>query len=90
VARRQLDYLDAPVSEKRIAAEEEGVGPLAHERREGRVNFLTGAGIENLDLQPECASSWFHVSQRGLHIRNISRVDEHTAALWWPLYVAFL
>ena len=63
--------------EKGVAADEEGVGPLAHKSCEGRIDLSAGAGVEDLDLQSHGASSRFHVSQRGLGIRSIGRIDEH-------------
>ena len=48
--------------------DEEGVGPLAHKSCEGRIDLAAGAGVEDLDLQSDGASSRFHVSQRGLGI----------------------
>ena len=75
--RRQLDQLHTPGVEEGVAADEEGVGPLAHKSREGRIDLAAGAGIDDLDLQPHGAGSRFHVSQRGLGIRGIGRIDEH-------------
>ena len=72
-----MDQLDTPAGEKGVAADEEGVGPLAHERCEGRIDLAAGAGVEDLDLQPHGASSRFHVSQRGLGNGSIGRIDEH-------------
>ena len=77
VARRQLDQLDTPAGEEGVGADEEGVGPLAHKSCEGRIDLAAGAGVEDLDLQPDGARSRFHVSQRGLGIRSIGRIDEH-------------
>ena len=77
MARRQVDQLDTPAGEKGVAADEEGVGPLAHKSCEGRIDLAAGAGVEDLDLQPHGASSRFHVSQRGLGSRSIGRIDEH-------------
>src|SRR6266436_3016166 len=57
-----------------------GVGPLARESREGRVDLTTGAGVQDLDLQSHGAGSRFHVSQRGLRTRSIGRIDEHSHA----------
>src|SRR5262249_13145445 len=57
VERRQVDQLDTPTGEKSVIANEQGVGPLAHESCEGRFDLRTGAGFENLDLQSHAASS---------------------------------
>ncbi len=77
VARRQSGQLDTPAGEEGVAADEERVGPLAHKSCEGRIDLAAGAGVEDLDLQPHGAGSRFHVSQRGLGIRSIGRIDEH-------------
>ena len=77
MARRQVGQLDTPAGEKGVAADEEGVGPLARKRCEGRIDLAAGAGVEDLDLQPHGARSRFHVSQRGLGSRSIGRIDEH-------------
>ena len=77
MARRQLGQLDTPADEEGVAADEEGVGPLAHKSCEGRIDLAAGAGVEDLDLQPHGAGSRFHVSQRGLGSRSIGRIDEH-------------
>jgi hypothetical protein len=52
-------------------------GRSLHESCEGRFDLRTGAGFENLDLQSHAASSRFHVSQRGLCIRSIGRINKH-------------
>ena len=69
--------MDTPAGEKAVAADEEGVGPLAHKIREGRIDLAAGAGVEDLDLQPYGASSRFHVSQCGFGIGGTCRIDEH-------------
>src|SRR5262245_33415621 len=62
---------------KGVITTEQGVRPLAHESCEARFDLRTGPRFENLDLQSHAASSWFHVSQRGLCIRCIGRIDKH-------------
>ena len=62
------------------AADEEGVGPLAHNGRKGRVDLATGAGVEHLDLQPHGGRSLFRISHNGLGIRSFGRIDEHSDA----------
>jgi hypothetical protein len=42
VARRKVDYLDAPAAEKGVTAGEKCVRPLAHKRRESRIDLLAG------------------------------------------------
>ena len=77
MARREVNQLDTPAGDEGVRANEQGVGPLAHESCEGRFDLPAGAGLENLDLQSHGASSRFHVSQRGLCIRSIGRIDKH-------------
>ena len=74
---RRLVKKGSPADEKRV-------GPLAHKRCEGRIDLAAGAGVENLDLQPHGAGRRFHVSQRGLGIRSIGRIDEHGQCAWPP------
>ena len=50
MARGQCGQLDAPALEERVRGDEEGVGLLAHDRRESRIDLLTGAGVVDLDL----------------------------------------
>src|SRR5262249_52120435 len=57
VARRQVDQLDPSADEKRVGANEECVGPLAHQTCEGRIDLPAGAGIEDLDFQSYRASA---------------------------------
>src|SRR5207249_6750588 len=56
--------------------DEEGVAPLAPESFESAINLAAGAGVEDLNLQPQSAGSRFHVSQRGLD-SGTGRVDKH-------------
>ena len=65
-----------PDDEKWICGDEEGVGPLAHKSCEGRIDLAAGAGVEDLDLQPDGASSSFHVSHVASAVQ-IGRIDEH-------------
>src|SRR5262249_56006494 len=62
---------------KAVATDEEGIRPLAPKSCESRIDVAAGAGIEDLDLQPHCASSGLRVVQCGLGIYCISRIDEH-------------
>ena len=72
-----MDHLDAPTGEKGVIANEQGVRPLAHESCKGRFNLPAGAGFENMDLQSHSVRSRFYVSQRGLCICDIGRIDKH-------------
>jgi ABC-type uncharacterized transport system substrate-binding protein len=43
-----VGQLHTPAVEKRVLADKEGVGPLAHSRREGRIDLRAGAGTNDL------------------------------------------
>jgi hypothetical protein len=43
----------APAAEEKVGGDEEGVRPVAHQRGEGGIDLLVGAGIVELDPQPE-------------------------------------
>src|SRR2546421_5120665 len=75
--RCEVGKLHAPVVEKYILAEEDGVGPVANKSCESRIDLAAVAGVVNLDLQSDGAGSRFQVSQRGLCIRDIGWIDEH-------------
>ena len=57
MARRQVGQLETPGGEKGVGADEEGIGPLARKRCEGRIDLAAGAGVEDLDLQPDGAAA---------------------------------
>ena len=70
--------LDAPAAEEPAGGDEEGVGTIAYEGGEGRLDLAGArARFEDLNLQSEGACSFRHVSQRGLGGRNIGRIDQH-------------
>ncbi|HJZ33564.1 MAG TPA: proton-conducting transporter membrane subunit, partial [Hyphomicrobiaceae bacterium] len=62
VARRERRKLDPPAAEERVASNEQGIGPVARERGEGRLDFPAGARFEDLNLQSEGAGSFRYVS----------------------------
>src|SRR5262249_48206176 len=80
MAHRQIDQLYAPATEKRIAADEKRIMPLAHDCRESRIDLWASAGIENMDLHPDRAGSRFRLSRRGIGSRRIGRIDEQDDA----------
>jgi hypothetical protein len=43
--------LNAAAIEQRIPADEEGLATLAHHACKGYIDFVAGAGVENMDLQ---------------------------------------
>ena len=55
VACRQVGELDSPVGEEGVGADEQCVGALARKGFEGRIDLTAGAGVEDLDLQPQRA-----------------------------------
>jgi hypothetical protein len=65
--------LDAPVDQKAVGADDDGVGSLARKRRERGIDLAAAAGVEDLDLQPHGTSRRFHASQCRLGSRRISR-----------------
>src|SRR5215471_21874079 len=77
VACCQLRQLDTTASEKRAGVDEEGTGSLPCEGREGCVNLTTVVGVDDLGLQSHCRCSSFHIFQRCLGNRCVSRTDEH-------------
>ena len=76
---RERRKLDAPAAEEPAGGDEEGVGTIAYEGGEGRLDLAGArARFEDLNLQSEGARSFRHVSQRGLGGRNIGRIDQHS------------
>src|SRR6516165_10511043 len=77
VVRRERRQLDAAADEEPVAADEKGVGLVAHEGGEGRLDLAPRAGIEELNLQSDGTRSFRYVPQRGLGRRSIRRIDQH-------------
>jgi hypothetical protein len=63
--------LKPPAIEKCVGADEEGIGPLARDRRKCRIDLVAGAGVEDLDLQPNDASRRFDLFLRAFSRCNI-------------------
>src|SRR5262249_51580457 len=76
IARRKRRKLDTPAVEEPIAGNEEGIGAVARESGEGRLDFALCAGLEDLNLQSECAGSVRYATLRALGSR-IGRIDQH-------------
>ena len=55
-------------------------GPFVHKRCKRCFDLAAGASFENPSLQSHGASSRFHVSQRGLCIRRVVWIHEHSRA----------
>jgi hypothetical protein len=53
--RRQGNQLDPPAGQKGIKIDNQHVGPLARDYREGCADLATGAGVENLNIQANAA-----------------------------------
>src|SRR5262249_60629290 len=89
MARRPIRELEAPAIEKCILPEEDGVGSLAGECREGRIDFAAGARIDDLHPKSYGRAGRFHLAQGGLRVNGIGWVYEHghTGSPWqqfWP------
>src|SRR5262249_4263141 len=73
----QLDRLDTPGGEHGIGADEQCIGPLAHESCEGRLDLTARADIDDLALQAHGNGSRFNVSHHVLSNRGIAWINEH-------------
>src|SRR5271166_776680 len=62
MARCQRRKLDAPTAVEPVRGDEEGIGTVAREGGTGRLDLAAGARVENLNLQPESACSFWYVS----------------------------
>ena len=68
--------LHTSAGEQEARSDKQRVGPFARKCCESRIDLVAGAGVENLNRQPNSASGDFHFSQRRLG-RRTGRVDEH-------------
>src|SRR5262245_19499506 len=55
---RESRKLDAPAIEERVASNQESIGPVTHEGREGRLDLFAGACFEKLKLKSGGACSF--------------------------------
>src|SRR5260370_12417 len=62
VTRRERRKLDAPAREEDITSDVQGVGAIAHEGGEGRLDLAAGAGVEDLNLQSHCTGGFRYIS----------------------------
>ena len=76
MARRPIRELEAPAIEKWILPKEDGVGPLAGECCENRIDCAAGARIDDLRLKSYGAAGRFHLAHGGLRV-NGGWIDEH-------------
>src|SRR5262249_20843339 len=78
IARRQGGKLYPAAGEKGVAADEDGVGALAHKICKGVIDLPAGPGIEDLNLHSHAARSGLYLSHYGLGNRRILRVAEYS------------
>src|SRR6516165_10821956 len=62
VTRRERRKLDTSAREEDITSDVQGVGAIAHEGGEGRLDLAAGAGIEDLNLHSHCTGGFRYVS----------------------------
>ena len=77
MTRRKVCKLHPPGGEIGVAADDNGVGPLARDRFKSRIDFAPGGGVEDLDLRPLGTSSRFHLSYDRPGLPRIRRIDKH-------------
>ena len=70
--------LHAPGVEKRVGANEDGIGALTHKTFKGSIDLAKGAGMEDLDLDPKGGSSRLYIFHRGLGGGRVGRIDENS------------
>src|SRR5262249_4164770 len=66
VARRHGAQLNPSAVEKSVRADEEGIDPLAHKGCKCGIDLAAAGSVEDLDLQPEGASSRLDLFLRAL------------------------
>ena len=77
MAQSQSGNLFAPACEVRIGSNIERDGPLLDSSREGALDLVLGAGVDNDDLQPEAASRRLRALDFDLRHYRIVRIHEH-------------
>src|SRR5262245_8769915 len=73
---RKRDKLEASAREEDITSDVQGVGAIAHESGEGRLDLAAGAGVEDLNLQSHCTGGFRYVSY-ALGTSDIGWIDQH-------------
>ena len=63
MAERQRGELFAPANEKCIGGDHKRVGPQLEQGCEDRIEVALGAGMQDMELQPEGAGRRLHVSR---------------------------
>ena len=66
MACRRVGKLHPPACEKGVAGDEECVGTSACKSREDRIDLATGAGIDDIRLNPIARAAGLNISKRGL------------------------
>jgi hypothetical protein len=59
--------------EKCVGSNEEGIGALARKGGKGRIDLAAGAGFVDLNLQPDGAASFLHLTRCRLGDRRNGR-----------------
>jgi hypothetical protein len=81
MARPQVGQLDAPAGEYGVAADEDGVGPLAHKSCEGRVDLAAGAGFLLLGGETQFSSIIARSVIGGTHVQTPIDHRQHASVL---------
>ena len=76
MAERQCAELFAPADEQCIGSDHEPVGPQLGQGCEYRIEVALGAGVQDMELQPEGAGRRLQVFRYGLCNKGAGRVDE--------------
>ena len=76
MTRRQRDNWITPGEEERICGDEQRIGSLCEKGREGRVDVVLAADVEDMEPQPEYIRRGLQVSDLGFGNRSV-RVHEH-------------
>src|SRR5262249_40666358 len=76
VAGRESNKLDTSADEEYVGGDEQGVGSVAHEGGERRLDFAAGAGVEELNLKADGARRFRYLTSRRLGDRDIGRIDQ--------------
>ena len=76
MAKRQGRELFSPHGEEQIDGDHERACPQLDQSCKSRIEVAFGAGVQNMELQPEGAGRSLHVARGGLGKRRIGRIDK--------------
>jgi hypothetical protein len=76
LACRRGGDLHGAAREESVRGDEEGVRVIACKGGKGRIDLLAGAGLEDLDFQPDNAGSFMNCLH-ALGGRSIGQIDQH-------------